>query len=69
MSTYDQTRKGNTGNADLEKITTERLKKIQAHFGSGPRGDKLKGKVCVITGAGSLKGIGCVFRWLLGALY
>ncbi|KZT52275.1 NAD(P)-binding protein [Calocera cornea HHB12733] len=38
--------------------TQRRLASIQKHFAEAPRGDKLKGKVCVITGVGSMKGIG-----------
>ncbi|KZO93103.1 3-oxoacyl-reductase [Calocera viscosa TUFC12733] len=38
--------------------TQQRLASIQQHFTSAPRGDKLREKVCVITGVGSLKGIG-----------
>ncbi|KAG8810484.1 hypothetical protein FRC19_004523, partial [Serendipita sp. 401] len=37
--------------------TLRRLEKIQKHL-ERPRGDRLKGKVCIITGVGSLKGIG-----------
>jgi len=38
--------------------TVERLKRIQHQVSEGPRGGTLKGKVCIITGVGSLKGIG-----------
>lgn len=37
--------------------TLRRLEKIQNHL-SRPRGQRLQGKVCVVTGVGSLKGIG-----------
>ena len=37
--------------------TLRRLEKIQGHL-KRPRGDRLKGKVGIITGVGSLKGIG-----------
>ncbi|TFK44815.1 hypothetical protein BDQ12DRAFT_708656 [Crucibulum laeve] len=40
------------------KITTERIAKIQSQLENAPRGERLKGKVCAITGVGSLKGIG-----------
>ena len=40
------------------KKTQSRLEAIQSHFTNAPRGSKLKGKVCIITGVGSLKGIG-----------
>jgi hypothetical protein len=42
------------------KHTLARIQKIQAHLDNAPRGSKLKGKVCIITGVGSLKGIGYV---------
>jgi len=38
--------------------TAARIEKIQSHISHTPRGSRLKGKVCVITGVGSLKGIG-----------
>jgi len=37
--------------------TLRRLQKIQDHL-SRPRSNRLKGKVCIVTGVGSLKGIG-----------
>ena len=39
--------------------TVARIKRIQAHLTTAPRTERLKGLVCIITGAGSLKGIGC----------
>lgn len=44
--------------ADTFSKTQQRLARIQEHFRSAPRGEKLKGKVCIITGVGSMKGIG-----------
>jgi len=38
--------------------TVARLDKIQKHLSTVPRSSRLKGKVCIITGVGSLKGIG-----------
>lgn len=38
--------------------TVARIAKIQSHFSESPRGARLKDKVCIITGVGSLKGIG-----------
>jgi hypothetical protein len=38
--------------------TASRIQAIQSHLTTKPRGQKLKGKVCIITGVGSLKGIG-----------
>ena len=43
------------------KRTLARIEKIQAHLSTAPRGTRLKDKVCIITGVGSLKGIGCVW--------
>jgi hypothetical protein len=46
------------------KHTLARIQKIQSHLDNAPRGSRLKGKVCIITGVGSLKGIGYVrTRW------
>jgi len=42
--------------------TLRRLEKIQNHL-KRPRGDRLKDKVVIITGVGSLKGIGLVVNW------
>jgi hypothetical protein len=39
--------------------TLRRLQRIQDHL-SRPRSNRLKGKVCIVTGVGSLKGIGSV---------
>ncbi|KAI0344740.1 3-oxoacyl-reductase [Trametopsis cervina] len=38
--------------------TLARLKSIQGHLDKTPRSGRLHGKVCIITGVGSLKGIG-----------
>ncbi|OBZ68037.1 3-oxoacyl-[acyl-carrier-protein] reductase FabG [Grifola frondosa] len=43
---------------EFYKRTVARIEKIQSHLDTTPRGTRLKGKVCVITGVGSLKGIG-----------
>lgn len=40
------------------KHTVVRLARIQSHLATAPRTSKLKGKVAIITGVGSLKGIG-----------
>lgn len=40
------------------KHTVVRLARIQSHLATAPRTGKLKGKVAIITGVGSLKGIG-----------
>jgi len=46
------------GGEDFYKQTVFRLQKIQSHLETAPRGSRLQGKVCIITGVGSLKGIG-----------
>ncbi|EIM79166.1 sex determination protein tasselseed-2 [Stereum hirsutum FP-91666 SS1] len=43
---------------EFYKRTVARIQGIQGHLSQTPRGNRLKGKVCVITGVGSLKGIG-----------
>lgn len=43
---------------DHHETTVARLAQIQSQLAEGPRGGKLNGKVCIITGVGSLKGIG-----------
>ncbi len=43
---------------DFTKKTTARIEQIRSQFCKTPRGMKLKNKVCIITGVGSLKGIG-----------
>lgn len=45
-------------NEEFYRKTVERIERIQTHLSRSPRGMKLKGKVCIITGVGSLKGIG-----------
>ncbi|CCM00267.1 uncharacterized protein FIBRA_02297 [Fibroporia radiculosa] len=46
------------GGEDFHKRTTARLEQIQSQLEVTPRKDRLKGKVCIITGVGSLLGIG-----------
>lgn len=56
---YDKTRSGPIKSLEeTYKHTVARIQKIQSHLDTAPRGSKLKDKVCVITGVGSLKGIG-----------
>ncbi|KAK2463190.1 hypothetical protein APHAL10511_004845 [Amanita phalloides] len=45
-------------NDEAYKATVARVEKIQSQLKDAPRGLKLKDKVCIITGVGSLKGIG-----------
>jgi len=40
--------------------TVARLERIQKHLDEKPRSGRVKDKVCIITGVGSLKGIGWV---------
>ena len=40
------------------KRTVARIESIQSHISQSPRRMRLKDKVCVITGVGSMKGIG-----------
>ncbi|KAL1942434.1 hypothetical protein VTO73DRAFT_6036 [Trametes versicolor] len=47
-----------SANDEFRKRTLARLDSVKNHLQTSPRGARLKGKVCVITGAGSLKGIG-----------
>ncbi|CAE6419625.1 unnamed protein product, partial [Rhizoctonia solani] len=46
------------GAEQYAKLTVERLQRIQSQLTTAPRAGKLKGKVCIITGVGSIKGIG-----------
>ena len=48
------------GSDEFYKKTLARLEKIQSHLEQAPRTGRLKDKVCIVTGVGSLKGIGCV---------
>ncbi|OCH86522.1 NAD-P-binding protein [Obba rivulosa] len=43
---------------EFRERTISRLKSIQTHLETAPRLGRLRGKVCVITGVGSLQGIG-----------
>ena len=62
MAKYDNVRSGGAAPDEHYKRTTARIQQIQSQFASKPPGDKLQGKVCIITGVGSLKGIGCVCK-------
>ena len=42
--------------------TAARLARIKSHLETAPRTGKLKSKVAIVTGVGSLKGIGYAFR-------
>ncbi|KAI9061665.1 NAD-P-binding protein [Trametes sanguinea] len=47
-----------SSNDEFRKRTLARLESVKSHLQTAPRGGRLQGKVCVITGVGSLKGIG-----------
>ncbi|KAG7450964.1 NAD(P)-binding protein [Guyanagaster necrorhizus] len=55
-SGYDQVRQ--IDSKDYAKTVNARLDSIRSHFTQAPRAGKLNNKVCIITGVGSLKGIG-----------
>jgi ferritin-like metal-binding protein YciE len=57
---YDKARSQQKTVEDHYAATKARIEKIQSQLDNTARGDKLRGKVCVITGVGSLKGIGYV---------
>ena len=60
---YEGTRQ--KGAEDLHKITVARIQKIQSQLANAPRGIRLKDKVCIITGVGSMHGIGYVSPWAI----
>ncbi|KAJ8596610.1 NAD(P)-binding protein [Rhizopogon salebrosus TDB-379] len=41
-----------------QQRTLVRIGQIQSHLSNSPRGQRLKGKTCIVTGVGSLHGIG-----------
>ncbi|KAJ7924928.1 hypothetical protein B0H13DRAFT_1976758 [Mycena leptocephala] len=55
---YDKTRSSSQNAQEFYENTKARIQKIQSHLASSPRGTRLKDKVCIITGVGSVKGIG-----------
>ena len=58
---YVDVRAKASGSSDeFYKRTVARLQRIQGHLDEAPRSGRLRGKVCIITGVGSVKGIGCV---------
>ncbi|KAF9012430.1 hypothetical protein BDQ17DRAFT_1343877 [Cyathus striatus] len=58
MSKYDNVRAKQKSPEHHYSTTIARIHQIQTQLNNAPRGDKLKHKVCIITGVGSLKGIG-----------
>ncbi|KAF9049845.1 3-oxoacyl-reductase [Panaeolus papilionaceus] len=55
---YDKVRSQSKGAEEHYNTTTARIRQIQSQLDNSVRSHKLKGKVCIITGVGSLKGIG-----------
>lgn len=55
---YDKVRSQSKSTEEQNAVTTARIKQIQSQLDSSVRSGKLKGKVCIVTGVGSLKGIG-----------
>ncbi|KAJ7901952.1 hypothetical protein B0H14DRAFT_2669234 [Mycena olivaceomarginata] len=55
---YNKTKAPQQAAQEFYENTKARIQKIQSHLASSPRGIRLKDKVCIITGVGSLKGIG-----------
>ena len=53
---------GTPGDDHYQK-TVARIAKIQSHFSDSPKSARLKDKVCIITGVGSLKGIGYEYTY------
>ncbi|KAG7098653.1 hypothetical protein E1B28_000569 [Marasmius oreades] len=43
---------------DTLQMSLKRIQNIKSHLDSAPRGQRLQGKVCIVTGVGSMKGIG-----------
>ncbi|KAJ7446177.1 hypothetical protein B0H11DRAFT_1746175 [Mycena galericulata] len=58
MPAYDKTKSQSPSQTEFYEKTKARIQKIQSHLATSPRGIRLKDKVCIITGVGSLKGIG-----------
>jgi len=56
--TKEPTLKQSTSPQEHYKRTVARLANIQSHLTTVPRSGKLRDKVAIITGVGSLKGIG-----------
>ena len=58
IDAYAKAKTGVVNRQEAYKRTLARIQKIQSHLDTSPRGTRLKDKVCIITGVGSLKGIG-----------
>ncbi|KAG6849997.1 hypothetical protein H0H93_002787 [Arthromyces matolae] len=60
MSSYNKTRHQSQDSEEFYKRTASRIQQIQSQLDNSPRGRRLQNKVCIVTGVGSLKGIGLV---------
>ncbi|EAU91428.1 3-oxoacyl-(acyl-carrier-protein) reductase [Coprinopsis cinerea okayama7 len=58
MSGYDKVKSQQKSAEEHYQNTVARIQQIQSQFNDSPGSGKLKGKVAVVTGVGSLKGIG-----------
>ncbi|PFH50912.1 hypothetical protein AMATHDRAFT_75301 [Amanita thiersii Skay4041] len=55
---YAKVKQNQSSNEDAYKTTVARIERIHSQLANAPRGLRLKDKVCIITGVGSMKGIG-----------
>jgi hypothetical protein len=62
MSEYKKAAVARVSTEEVYKRTLARIEKIQGHLTSAPRAGRMKDKVCIVTGVGSIKGIGYAFR-------
>jgi hypothetical protein len=60
MSGYKKSAAVTMSAEEQYKRTLARVSKIQGHLSNTPRAERMKDKVCIVTGVSSLKGIGCV---------
>ena len=59
-SSYSAARVTSSTDGDFATRSAARLEQIHSQLQAKPRGNRLKGKVCIITGVGSIAGIGYV---------
>ncbi|KAG6378247.1 hypothetical protein JVT61DRAFT_13953 [Boletus reticuloceps] len=57
-NSHDNTRGSQPAQAEHHQRTLTRIEQIQSHLKKTSRGQRLSGKVCIITGVSSLHGIG-----------
>ncbi|KAF8893976.1 hypothetical protein BD779DRAFT_1669486 [Infundibulicybe gibba] len=57
-ASYEKTRVQYKSAEEIHRITTARIEQLKSQLANTPRGKRLDNKVCVVTGVGSLKGIG-----------